>query len=837
MMSRFMLLLAVLLAGAVPALAQGPAAAPAAAPTSAPSTAPAAGKPTDVSPAQAKQALDVLTDDKKRADFIATLQTITDHQAAQAPASPIPLAPDSLGARVLVGVSDFMAQVSTQLASGMGTVRSLPSLADWATATFSDPDAQQRLLDAAWRLAVAFAAALAVEWLLKRAIARPAQMLSTRAPAPAFTPAVAAPPPDAPSGQTGDLASDDELVTPKRHRATPWMLLRRLPFVLGYFLLDLVPVIGFGLAAHLIAGSDLGHQRATRLVMLALIDAYVVTRALMCVAHVMFAPRTPRLRLLHISDKIAAYLTRWTRRILAVGIFGYAFAEIGLLFGLSAVAHEALLKCIALVDHVFLCVMVIEMRRKVARSIHAPAGATGFVAAARNGLVAVWHLIALFYIAALWIVWAVEIRDGYTRMLHAFFFTAAVLVGTRVLLILLLGALDRAFRGDADESTRNADLRRRFASYQPAIRATVYAAVAVTGAVLLLQAWGLGAFTWLTKNSLGHAVVSAVLTIVVTVVIAAAVWEAANVGVERHLAHLTLRQQAARSARLRTLLPMMRTALMLVIVVVVGLMVLSQIGINIAPLLAGAGVLGIAVGFGSQKLVQDVITGLFLLLENTMQVGDIVSLGGLAGVVENLSIRAIRLRAEDGSVHVIPFSAVTTVTNMTRDYSHAVIEASVAYKDDYDSVVAVMRNIVAEMRSEARWAGEIQDDLEVWGLNKFADSSVVIKCRIKCGPFGRWAVGREFNRRMKLHFDENGIEIPFPHQRLVFDSDELRAAMALDARGGDDGTRRAPPAAAPHVPEATPEAKLSAEAKQADAKNVADRAAADQELARRDAAE
>jgi small conductance mechanosensitive channel len=150
-----------------------------------------------------------------------------------------------------------------------------------------------------------------------------------------------------------------------------------------------------------------------------------------------------------------------------------------------------------------------------------------------------------------------------------------------------------------------------------------------------------------------------------------------------------------------------------------------------------------------------------------MQVGDVVSLGGLTGTVEALSIRTIRLRSEDGSVHVIPFSAVTTVTNMTRDFGHAVIEVGVAYKEDYDHVIGVMRDIVDRMRREPRWEGEIRDELEVQGLNAFGDSAVMIKARIKCGPFGRWSVLREFNRRLKQRFDDEGIEIPFPHQALV----------------------------------------------------------------------
>ena len=287
--------------------------------------------------------------------------------------------------------------------------------------------------------------------------------------------------------------------------------------------------------------------------------------------------------------------------------------------------------------------------------------------------------------------------------------------------------------------------------------------------LILLEVWGVDAFAWFSSDQLGGRALGAVIVIGVTLAAAMLVWEAVNGSVERQLARLSREGHVTRAARLRTLLPMMRATLFVVIVIVVGLMVLSEIGVNIAPLLAGAGIVGIAIGFGAQKLVQDIITGLFLLIENAMQVGDVVSLGGLNGVVENLSIRTIRLRASDGSVHIVPFSAVTSVTNMTRDFSYALFNVGVAYKEDVDRVIAVLKEIAAEMRKEPEWAAMIRDDLEVWGLDQFAASSVVVVCRLRTGPAQRWAVMREFNRRMKKRFDELGIEMPFPHQKLVLD--------------------------------------------------------------------
>ncbi len=211
---------------------------------------------------------------------------------------------------------------------------------------------------------------------------------------------------------------------------------------------------------------------------------------------------------------------------------------------------------------------------------------------------------------------------------------------------------------------------------------------------------------------------SSLLSFAVTLLLAIAIWEAVNAAIERHLARLTQEAEAARSARLRTLLPLLRTTLAVVIVIVAGMMVLSEIGVNIGPLLAGAGIVGVAIGFGSQKLVRDLITGIFLLLENAMQVGDWVTVSGLSGTVENLSVRTIRLRAADGSVHLIPFSSVTTVTNVNRGLGNASVSVSVAAHEDTDRVCDVLKEIAAGMREEADFSPRMLSDLQLWGVDK-----------------------------------------------------------------------------------------------------------------------
>jgi small conductance mechanosensitive channel len=225
-------------------------------------------------------------------------------------------------------------------------------------------------------------------------------------------------------------------------------------------------------------------------------------------------------------------------------------------------------------------------------------------------------------------------------------------------------------------------------------------------------------------------------------------------------------------------------ALGILLVIVLGVTVLTEIGVNVAPLLAGAGVLGVAIGFGSQTLVRDVITGIFLLLEDTVAVGDTVTLGGLTGTVEQLSIRSIKLRALDGSVHIIPFSAVTTVTNMTRDFAFSVLDISIDYGEDPDRVADVLREISKEMRSEAKWQRAMRDEIEVMGVDKLGDAAVVLRSRVKTEPSMRWAVGRELNRRIRTRFGELGIAMAAGSRKvIVVEQAQIPAAMAA-ARGG-----------------------------------------------------
>jgi small conductance mechanosensitive channel len=251
--------------------------------------------------------------------------------------------------------------------------------------------------------------------------------------------------------------------------------------------------------------------------------------------------------------------------------------------------------------------------------------------------------------------------------------------------------------------------------------------------------------------------------------VALVLWEVANIWLNGRIDRLAASGLVRQASRLRTLLPMLRATVGVVIGLVAGFICLAKIGVNAAPLFAGAGVLGIAVGFGSQKLVQDVITGLFLLLEDAMQVGDVVALAGMTGTVERLSIRTIRLRGGDGSVNIIPFSAVTTVTNMTRDFGYAEISITVGYQENIDHVSAVLTDIARTMRAEAAWGAMMRDDLQLFGVDSFETLGIVITGQIRTGPGQHWSVRREFYGRVQKRFAEEGIEIPYTHQSFRLD--------------------------------------------------------------------
>jgi small conductance mechanosensitive channel len=218
--------------------------------------------------------------------------------------------------------------------------------------------------------------------------------------------------------------------------------------------------------------------------------------------------------------------------------------------------------------------------------------------------------------------------------------------------------------------------------------------------------------------------------------------------------------------RLETLGCVFRYIAAVVISLITVMLVLSELGVSIAPILASAGIVGLAIGFGAQSLVKDYFTGFFLLLENQVHQGDVVEVAGLGGLVEEVTLRYIRLRDYEGSVHFIPNGAVTTVTNRSRGYAYALVDIGVAYRENIEAVFDVIREVAAAMRADETLGPLIMEDIDLAGVDAWADSAVTIRFRIKVQPLQQWTVKRAFLLHLKKEFDRLGIEIPFPHLTL-----------------------------------------------------------------------
>jgi len=221
------------------------------------------------------------------------------------------------------------------------------------------------------------------------------------------------------------------------------------------------------------------------------------------------------------------------------------------------------------------------------------------------------------------------------------------------------------------------------------------------------------------------------------------------------------------AARIDTLARVFRNAAAVLIVLVAGMLILGELGISVAPILATAGVAGIAIGFGAQSLIKDYFNGFFLLLDDQVRQGDVVEIAGKGGLVEEVTLRYVRLRDLDGHVHYVPNGEIKLVTNRTRGYATPVVDVPIAYDADADKALAVMREIAAGLRADPDWSARIVEDLELIGMERWADSSVVLRARFKVvPPIQQWNVKREYLRRLKKAFDERGIEIPFPQLTL-----------------------------------------------------------------------
>lgn len=559
---------------------------------------------------------------------------------------------------------------------------------------------------------------------------------------------------------------------------------------------------------------------------LVLVMAWAIQTGVGVVARFALAPYADRLRPLPLRSETAAYLYVWVMRLTTVVAIGFVGSQLAVPFGAGPVGARGIEIAAALVFAILLVVLILQSREDLAAAIRGPQGAK-VTSRVRRRLADVWHLLALIYVLVAFGIFVSGEQDGFIFLVRA---TAVTLVAFAAAIVLGRGAhrlIERLFRVDDELNARFPGLRQRAGLYRPILVRTVDFVLLGLALVVALRAWGLDLYTALGPEARGQMLQSAVV-IALVLVIGVGLWEFASGAIQRSLSGTypdgTPRQP---SGRAKTLLPLLRRVISIALVAFVGLIILSEIGVDTAPLLAGAGVVGLAIGFGSQALVRDIITGLFILIEDTISVGDVVTAGGHTGVVEDISIRTLRLRDLEGSVHTVPFGDVTSVINLTKDFSYAVLDVGVAYREDTDHVSAIIKEVGDELRQDPEHGPKILEPTEILGVDQLADSAVVIRARLKTKPILQWGIKREMNRRLKKRFDAEGIEIPFPHQTLYFgvgkDGTAPPGRILLEA---ERAAARLEQAAASPVVQHPPVETVAAEAKDA---ARAEQEAADQE--------
>lgn len=380
-----------------------------------------------------------------------------------------------------------------------------------------------------------------------------------------------------------------------------------------------------------------------------------------------------------------------------------------------------------------------------------------------------WHYFAIVLILLHYLVWALKVPGGIVFLSRATLSTIVILIAARLAVLWI----NRAFASgpppasDSEEAAPTGTVQARASRYTAPARVLLRACVIVIAVLALLSAWNTGIVDWLFSDT-GMAFVGLVARLSVIIGLTLLTFEATSFLANRFINAKDQHGKPLRSNRSRTLAGIIANLAYFTIGMAGIFTALSHLGVEAAPLIAGAGVVGLAIGFGSQALVRDLITGLFMLLGDIIRVGDVVDIAGKAGVVEGMSMRTISLRGYDGSVHTIPYGSVDVVTNLTKEFSFAVLDIRVAYRENTDEVIRVIREIDDRMRKEWPYRRLILEPIDVAGVDNLDPSAVVIRMRSKTRAGEQWGIRREFLRRIKLRFDELGIEVPFPHQTIYF---------------------------------------------------------------------
>lgn len=615
-----------------------------------------------------------------------------------------------------------------------------PRIVSWINGQASNAQTRHRWYEVTTRLGIIIGLALVADWLVWLLLRAPARRFGARA-----------------------------------GEALAW----RLVYLVINAIFEALPIAAFAAVAFLVL-SLTATRFVTEQVATTVISAYLWSRIAAATARVVLLSPSA-LALYPLGEETRNYLYIWIRRFANFGLYGFAVAGCGWWLSIPGAIYAILLRLVVLVLGILAIIFVLQNRTTVAtwmRGSSEPATGRGRGwRLLRQRLAAVWHILAIIVVVGTFGVSALHIEGGFLILLRATLLSAVVVLAAGLAVQFVGHASEHGFAIKPELKARFPTLESRTNRYIPILTTLASLAIYVVAALALLQAWGIDAFVWV-QTAASNSAVGSLASIAIVIAAATVAWEAFVLAIEHHM--LRLEDDGRRRARAQTMVPFLRIIALIVIGIIVIFAVLGAIGINVGALLAGAGVFGLIAGFGSQSIVKGLLTSIGVLVDDTFAVGDVIDLGsGNSGVVEQMSILTVKLRAQDGSLMSVPFSEVKVIQNLTKDYSYYVANVGVGYREDTDRVVKVLAAIVEEMRKEKPFARWILEPLDVVGVDRFAESAVIILVRIKTQPIRQWAVGREFNRRMKLAFEREDIEMPFPARTIYFGDDEDAAVPPL----------------------------------------------------------
>lgn len=566
------------------------------------------------------------------------------------------------------------------------------------------------------------------------------------------------------------------------------VLVRRAAAMIGAVIIDVLVVVLAAAAAYA-AGvrSEPGGVAVDPLVEVFL-KAFLAVEITKVLVRTVFATRHPHLRLLPMSDEMARYWNRWLILLVMAAGYGTMLVDPVLAAALSPPLGRLAALVIMLGVYTYAVGVIWRNRARVRERLeHSGSRRTTFLGTSPRLLARVWHWLGIGYFSVLLVVSQIDPANALPFMVAATLQTLLA-AGVGSLVIVLLNALlAKPIRVSDELRTRLPMLENRLNSYVPAAIRFAGWVVRIVVLLLVLDAWhAFDLSNWIASEA-GAAAIGVAVNVAIVLLAATLAWTVVASVIEHRL---NLREGGrVPTAREKTLLSLFRNAALIVIVAMTVMVVLAQIGIDVAPLIAGAGVVGLAVGFGSQKLVQDIITGVFIQLENGMNENDVVQVAGVFGTVEKMTIRSVGIRTLDGGYHLVPFSSVDVVANHMRDFSYHWGEYTVSHRESVDDVMQHMRNAFAELMDDEELAPAILEDISIPGVTGVNDKGVTIRVLIKTLPGMQWAVQRGYNRVLKKHFQAAGIELPYPHMVVHFGQDKegkappARVALQTGAAG------------------------------------------------------